>query len=258
MNTESTREREIRVLLDAATADRIRGRVADAEQLLEEALAIARSEDRPELVAAVRASQGVLERNRGNLDSANVALAEALDLRRQVADPLGIARALGDLGRVHLDAGRSSEASRCIEEALETSSGPEPGRTRAEILENAGLLHARLGSPDRAEECLLEARSLYDQLDDVDAVDRIDAFFHRRDREAGRGEGPAVGLDEELQLLERRRLLEALEAEGWNQSRAARRLGVTETRVRNLMRRHGLRPRNRRGRPRKSADRSTV
>ena len=54
--------------------------------------------------------------------------------------------------------------------------------------------------------------------------------------------------------LEIVRLIEALDAEAWNQSRAARRLGVTETRVRNLMRRHGLRPRNRRGRPRKAAE----
>lgn len=252
MNTDSTREREIRLLLDAATADRVRGRVTEAESLLAEALDLARREDRPELVAAVRASQGVLERTRGNLDSAGAALAEAVGLRRQLSDPLGIARALGDLGRVHLEAGRSDEASRCIEEALQTSSGPEPGRSRAEILENAGMLHARLGSRDRAAECLLEARGLYEQLQDSQAIDRIDALFHREERA---GDQP-VGLDEELQSVERRLLLRALEEVAWNQSRAARWLGVTETRVRNLMRRHGIRPRNRRGRPRKGSDRS--
>ena len=117
-----------------------------------------------------------------------------------------------------------------------------------EVLEQAGHLHENLGSPDQAEECFAGALEIYEDLGDAIAVARIRAHWQKSEAASA----PDKGLDEELGELERHRLLQALDAEAWNQSRAARRLGVTETRVRNLMRRHALKPRNRRGRPRKS------
>jgi len=242
----------VRLLLDAAAAHRERGDRPQAEILLEEALDVAQSQKQPGWIAAVRASQGVLERMRGNLDQAGLRLAEALQLRRSQGEPLGIARALGDLSGVHLAAGRDAEASRCLGEALEVSAHQEPGRTRAEVLEHAGRLHAKLGDRQRAESCFSDAREIYEQLGDGSAVMRVTLRRLKGDPT----ESGEKTLDGELSTLERIRLVEALDAEGWNQSRAARRLGVTETRVRNLMSRHGLRPRNRRGRPRKSPDRS--
>jgi hypothetical protein len=44
-------------------------------------------------------------------------------------------------------------------------------------------------------------------------------------------------------------LMAALEGAGYNQALAARLLSVTETRVRNMMRRHKIVPKNGRGRP---------
>jgi tetratricopeptide (TPR) repeat protein len=250
MNTGWTQERFVRLLLDGALVHRERGQTQRAEVLLSEALDLSRKEQKPELMAATLACQGVLERQRGNLEAAAERLQEAISLRRSVSDSFGIARALGDLGGVHLEAGRQADAYRCIEEALGLTAPLEPGRTRAEVLEQAGCLHEKLGSPDRASECFADALEIYEGMGDVVAIARV------RSRQ-GRGQTPPAprrNLDEELGEIERRRLIEALDAETWNQSRAARRLGVTETRVRNLMRRHGLRPRNRRGRPRKTGE----
>ena len=249
MDTGWTQERFVRLLLDGASMQRERGQTQRAQLLLNEALDLSRNEHKPELTAAALACQGVLERQRGNLEAAEERLKEALQLRRSISDSFGIARALGDLGGVHLEAGRQTDASRCIEEALELTAPLEPGRTRAEVLEQAGRLHEKLGSPDRAEECLKGALAIYEALGDSVAIARI----RSREQHRQTASVPTKDLDEELGERERYRLLEALEAEGWNQSRAARRLGVTETRVRNLMRRHALKPRNRRGRPRKAS-----
>ncbi|MDM7915248.1 MAG: tetratricopeptide repeat protein [Candidatus Eisenbacteria bacterium] len=239
----------MRLLLDAATAQRERGAVERAQALLDEAYRISETEQRPEWIAAVRASQGVLERETGNLDAAGERLREAVELRRNASDPIGTARALGDLGRVHLEAGRSREAAETMDEALEIANPLDPGRTRAEVMENAGLVQERTGNVDRARDLYRKAKETYGQIGDSASAERVEAHLARIV-----DLGATSNLDEELKDLERRRLVAALEVEGWNQSRAARRLGVTETRVRNLMRRHGLRPRNRRGRPRKSGE----
>jgi tetratricopeptide (TPR) repeat protein len=249
MSASWTHEKIVRLLLDAASAHREGGRLERAESLIEEAQSLAQGDSQTQLLAAVAASRGVLERTEGNLDAAGRSLAEALRIRRGLTDPLGTARTLGDLARVHLEAGRTDEASHCLQEAMDLSARVEPGRTRAEILEHGGVLHAREGDKDRARACFEDALAIYEQIGDRGAAARSREALSR----VQAGNAP-VSLDDELLGIEKQRLLAALDAETWNQSRAARRLGVTETRVRNLMRRHGLRSRNRRGRPRKGGE----
>jgi len=73
-------------------------------------------------------------------------------------------------------------------------------------------------------------------------------------RDGARAEGlspvsemrPGETLESRLMDLEARLVRSALEACDWNQSEAARRLGVTETKVRNRMKRFGIRPPSRR------------
>jgi len=251
-----TQERMVRLLLDAALAHRVRGDRARAKELLDEALELSRSERQASWLAAVRASQGVLARMEGDLEAAGEHLREALEIRRSIADRIGQARALGDLAAVHLAGGDLQSASHFIDEAIAISSASEPGRTRAEVLEHGAQVHARLGDRARARVLLEEARRVYERLGDTMSREQID---HRlRDLSGHEIVSSGADLDGQLAQIERTRLLDALEQEAWNQSRAARRLGVTETRVRNLMRRHGLRPRNRRGRPRKSAGLDSV
>jgi len=250
MSSAWTHDRIVRLLLDAAGAHRDGGQFGRAETLIEQATALLADEESPsQLRAAVAASRGALARAEGDLSVAGTSLDEALRIRRGLADSLGTARVLGDLSRVHLEAGRSEEASRCLEEAVELSGRVEPGRTRAEVIEHAAVLHAREGDGERAKACYGDALAIYERLDDRSAAIRV-----RGALESLRGGRAQTGLDEELLEIERHRLMDALEAEAWNQSRAARRLGVTETRVRNLMRKHGLRSRNRRGRPRKGGE----
>ncbi len=249
MSASWTHDRIVRLLLDAASAHRDGGRFERAENLIDEASSLAQGEAQPPLIAAVAASRGVLERTEGDLDAAGRSLTEALRIRRGLTDPLGTARALGDLSRVHFEAGRTEDAASCLEEAMELSARVEPGRTRAEILEHGGALHSGEGNVDRARACYEDALAVYEQLGDRGAAARVRDALARVES----GNAP-VSLDDELLGIEKNRLLAALDAESWNQSRAARRLGVTETRVRNLMRRHGLRSRNRRGRPRKGGE----
>lgn len=61
-----------------------------------------------------------------------------------------------------------------------------------------------------------------------------------------------VNLDQMEKGVEQRCLLAALEAAGYNQSHTARLLSVSEGRVRTLMRRYHIQPRNRKGRPKRN------
>jgi len=56
-----------------------------------------------------------------------------------------------------------------------------------------------------------------------------------------RGIGPGETLESRLMQMEAELIRSTLESEGWNQSAAARRLGITETKVRNRMRVYGIR-----------------
>lgn len=253
MSDSRTQGKIVSLLLDAAGALRERGDVGRAGALLDEAFRLSQEGPDTGLTASVRASQGALERIRGDLDSAVRFLREAIEIRKTASDSLGVARALSDLGLVHVEAGRADEAEQSLKEALELSSNVEPGRTRAEVLEHGAMIYQRSSDVERARSLYQQALEVYERLGDAAATARVQSEIEHL-----RLNGHEPGLDEELSALERNRLLDALEAEGWNQSRAARRLGVTETRVRNLMRRHGLRSRNRRGRPRKAAGEITV
>ncbi|MCA9730190.1 MAG: hypothetical protein KC729_21075, partial [Candidatus Eisenbacteria bacterium] len=53
---------------------------------------------------------------------------------------------------------------------------------------------------------------------------------------------PGETLDARLMSVEGQLIRRALVLSGWNQSQAARLLGVTETRVRHRMRRYGVQP----------------
>ncbi len=247
MAEDWTQERIVRLLLDAARAYRERGDLDRVENWLREAAQLAATAGGPSLQAAVRASQGALERTKGNLDVASDHLTAVIDMRRRIDDSAGVARALGDLGRVHLDAGRFEQAFACTEESAAIIERVEPGRGAAEALEAGADVQEHAGHSDRAIAYLIRAEEIYRQLGDRAAAVRVG----ERLQSLGRAGDPR-SLDMEVDALEELRLLAALEAEHWNQSRAARRLGVTETRVRNLMRKHGLRSRNRRGRPRKT------
>jgi DNA-binding NtrC family response regulator/tetratricopeptide (TPR) repeat protein len=53
---------------------------------------------------------------------------------------------------------------------------------------------------------------------------------------------PAMGLEDEVDRVQRARLLDALDATGWNVVRAAARLGLTRSKLRYRIERYGLRP----------------
>jgi tetratricopeptide (TPR) repeat protein len=242
-----------RLYLDAASAHRARGDAARARDLLAEAQELISTMEDPRLSAALNASLGVVERESGELGQAHAHLLEAVSLRRGLGDRHGIARALADLARVALEAGNREEASEYAEEALRVSEDLDPGRTRAEVLEHAGRIHLARGDAARAVPTLQQALVLYEKMGDPMAHLRVQDVLARTGSpdHTVKPRGPHLTLDEEMETVERQRLMEALVAESWNQSRAARRLGVTETRVRNLMRRHVVPPKNKRGRPRK-------
>lgn len=246
-----THERIVRLILETASAQRDRGDRIRAERWLKEALQMVEGGDSPGLVAAVKASLGVLARATGDGETAARRLDEALSLRRQADDTVGIARTLAEIGRLHLDEGRIDRARELVSEAMEMTAAVEPGPGAAEILEYGALIHDQQGDGDRSKTLRQQALRIFEEIGDVVGAARVRVGLEGHPDGAG-----SADLDDEIRLIERSRLLTALEKEGWNQSRAARLLGVTETRVRNLMRKHGLRSRNRRGRPRKSTTES--
>jgi tetratricopeptide (TPR) repeat protein len=248
-----SQERIVRLYLDAASAHRDRGDTLRARDLLREAQEMISDMEDPRLAAAVQASLGVAEREAGELDLAHEHLTEAVNIRRGLGDRHGIARALGDLASVALEAGNREEASERAEEALRVSEDLDPGRTRAEVMEHAGRIHLARGDAARAIPWLEQALSLYERMGDRGACLRVQEVLARTGPldPSMKPHDTKLTLDEEIETVEEQRLREALRVERGNQSRAARHLGVTETRVRNLMRRHSIPSVNKRGRPRK-------
>jgi len=129
--------REVRVLLDWARAHRRRGHEAEAQELLEQALALARERDHQDLEA----------------------------------------EALEDLGMLHLYTSRYDAAFRAFDQALSIHRrrGHKPDQART--MSNLGLAYTLVGSYEQGMSMLQEAQRLAQELGDADleaiAAERI-------------------------------------------------------------------------------------
>jgi tetratricopeptide (TPR) repeat protein len=90
----------------------------EAEEMLAEALAIARAGDDPAREAEGLKFQGILERERGRYGPAAQHLRDALALARRVNDPLLVAEVLRELGDLRLREGDATGAMTDWTEAL--------------------------------------------------------------------------------------------------------------------------------------------
>ena len=169
----------IQRLLDAAAVARSEGRLADARQQLQAAVAeLRRGEQALDLARALRGLARI-ERALHNDAGAISLYAEAADLCRGSGDAQALGSALRHLGEIHLQAGRLDQAAHPIEEAVALYRAT-PGIDTLELanaLRPLALLRGAQGAPQSAAELWREARSLYLAVGVVEGVAECDAWL---------------------------------------------------------------------------------
>ncbi len=153
-------EARARALRELASALWRAGRMEDARQYYEEALALHREVgDRLGEGAALgnRRAEGIvlnslanLYKNRGRMDEARRLYEEALALHREGGDRLDEGAVLGNLGILHFNQGRMEEAQRHYEQALAIYREVGGRRYESTVLSNLGVLHWGQGRIEEA------------------------------------------------------------------------------------------------------------
>lgn len=148
------------------------GRYEDAERDLLGAIARSRQDGvRTALIRALKSLAHVV-RDQGQDERGRHLYEEAVALAREEADPLLLAHTVRHLGDLHLAAGRLTEAEPCYVEALElygATSEAAPG-DHANAVRPAALLKEAMGETGAALELWSEARRLYAQAGVVEGV----------------------------------------------------------------------------------------
>jgi predicted ATPase len=148
------------LLANQAGIVRLRGDLARAGALLDEAATCFEAAGDEQGGAAVLVRRAYLELTKGDLPAARAALEQALELRRRHSDRRGLGLALSGLGLVETAAGDLADAERHIAEARELfrRAGDRWGLAST-LWRTADLAFVR-GEVDEAEAALLEARAV--------------------------------------------------------------------------------------------------
>lgn len=149
----------------ASKAEAMRGRVAEAETLLEEATRLlGRGGGR--LVGTARNDMATLYFETGRIREAERAFGEALSIHREAGNREGEGMSLGGLAWLVQQLGRLEEAERFNREALAIFR--ELGRRRSEggVLANVGVVHFLAGRLDEAEATLEQALAIHRECGD--------------------------------------------------------------------------------------------
>jgi len=154
------------LLMNIGLVFRYQGRFAEAEGVLQEALAIRRAEDKPRQTALVLNALGILARITGRYADALAYHGQALALRREEKDRFGQAQSLNNLATVYGDQGEIEQSLEIHREALRIAL--EIGYTRQIGLshENIAAELDDLGRPKEAFGEAQEAIALYRRTND--------------------------------------------------------------------------------------------
>ena len=166
--------------LERAFAARRLGRLPEAREAFEDAVALARDlDDGPALVRAL-AGAAQVERDAGDADAAIPLLEEATELAREHDEPLRLAHTVRHLGDAYRSVDRLDDAERCYDEALGIYRTASTGALElANAVRPLALLREAQGRGDDAGLLWREARRLYAVAGIAEGIEECDAALVR-------------------------------------------------------------------------------
>jgi DNA-binding SARP family transcriptional activator len=153
-----------RILADLSLTLQQAGRSARAEQLAEEALALAESAADDRAQAQAHNLLGVLARGVGRLEPARAELERSLLLAEQLGDPAARGAALNNLALVARDAGEPERALELTERALALCAESGDRHREAALENNLADLHHAAGRSGESMEHLKRALAIFTEV----------------------------------------------------------------------------------------------
>jgi predicted ATPase/DNA-binding SARP family transcriptional activator len=144
----------------------IRGEYEQAEQYLQDSMAVYRKAEDGWGIATALANLSLVARRQGTFEEAKRRAQASLALRREIGDRRGIASSLSNLGLVYCDLGEYAEAKKALEEALQICRQLDYKVGIGNV--TTGLCQAsfRLGDVDAAEQYGRESLTVYQDIGD--------------------------------------------------------------------------------------------
>ncbi|MFI7647951.1 tetratricopeptide repeat protein [Micromonospora sp. NPDC049460] len=162
-----------------------RGRYPTAEVLHHQALASARTADRPTDELTAWNDLGHIHRSQGRNAEAIDDFRQALRIARATGERAGELDALAGLGDVHRSQGRYAEATDCYRQVLRIAEETDRRRGTLDALHGLGHVHRRQGRPEQAidhlEQVLRIARETGHRPRELDALNGL-GLVHRTQR----------------------------------------------------------------------------
>jgi tetratricopeptide (TPR) repeat protein len=196
-----------------ANIDMAEGKLEQAENHLDQALAAFRALGDRRNEAMMLNNYGYLRRLQGRMDDAEPLHLQSLAIRREIGDRVGQGRILGMLSSVYVSNGRLDDALLAAIEAHEIASEANDKLFMATSLAQIADVEARLGEIDASREDYLESGALFDEMGDYSRFAQVTIRLAMLERDTGNLESAEATADEVLQLSLREGLQEpAIEA----------------------------------------------
>ncbi|MEG3847507.1 tetratricopeptide repeat protein [Microcoleus sp. herbarium19] len=138
----------------------------EAERCFQQALEIARKEDKKSDVATALGMLGSIERNRGNWDEAERLFRQSLALRTELGDRAGMASCWASLGSIERNRGNWDEAERLYRQCLEVETELGDRAGMASSWGVLGNIECNRGNWDEAERLFRQCLAIETELGD--------------------------------------------------------------------------------------------
>jgi len=201
-----------------ANIDMAEGKLEQAENHLDQALAAFRALGDRRNEAMMLNNYGYLRRLQGRMEDAEPLHLQSLAIRREIGDRVGQGRILGMLSSVYISHGRLEDARDAATEAYEIASEANDRLFMATSLSQLAGVEARLDEIEAARENYLESGAIFDEIGDYSRLAQVNIRLAMLELGTGNYASAQATADEVLQLSLREGLqepyIEAMELQG--------------------------------------------
>ena len=159
--------------------ERNRGNWEAAERLYRQKLETCEELGDRQGMSQVIGTLGDIERNRGNWDAAECLYRQSLELRTELGDRAGMATSIGCLGENELGRGNLEAAEPLLRDALTRMENLGVIDKIAEANFDLALLEKKRGNLSAAEQHFHQAREIYQQLGAAKDLEHIETEWHQ-------------------------------------------------------------------------------
>jgi tetratricopeptide (TPR) repeat protein len=193
-----------------ANIDMAEGKLDDAEDHLNQAIATFRATNDRRNEAMMLNNFGYLRRIQGRIDEAEPLHLESLAIRREIGDRVGQGRILGMLSILYVNEGRYDDAKSAAVEAHAIAKEANDHLFMATALSQLAQAEFSAGDLDAARAAYAEALALFEGIDDTSRMAQVIVRLARIDIQDRRLASAKSRIDDVLTLARREALYEPL------------------------------------------------